>query len=273
WQKLHEYGVRGKMWRVLRSIYESVESSVLVNDARTRFFKVDVGLRQGCLMSPILFALYINGLAEEIKKSGIGARIIICWRDSCGILMFADDIVLMAEDRADLERLMGITVAYSQKWRFRFNYEKCAVVVFDNKARSEIKHGSCVDVCNCGYHWRFGDKLIRQESSYKYLGMELDTRLSHREFKARICSKAKASLSRVWRMGMRYGSLSVKACVNLYEALVRSVLEYGVVVWNSVEWDEGERIQREMGRRILRCHGKTTNEAVLGELGWWRLRT
>src|SRR6185436_5149585 len=44
---------------------------------------------------------------------------------------------------------------------------------------------------------------------------------------------------------------SVKACVNLYEALVRSVLEYGVVVWNSVEWDEGERIQREMGRRIL----------------------
>ena len=115
--------------------------------------------------------------------------------------------------------------------------------------------------------------MIKQESSYKYLGMELDTRLSQREFKARICSKAKASLSRVWRMGMRYGSLSVKACVNLYEALVRSVLEYGVVVWNSVEWDEGERIQREMGRRILRCHGKTTNEAVLGELGWWRLRT
>src|SRR4051812_19767259 len=38
-------------------------------------------------------------------------------------------------------------------------------------------------------------------------------------------------------------------------------------------WEEGERVQREMGRRILRCHGKTTNEAVLGELGWWKLRT
>ena len=28
-----------------------------------------------------------------------------------------------------------------------------------------------------------------------------------------------------------------------------------------------------MGRRILRCRGKTPNEAVLGELGWWRLKT
>ena len=28
-----------------------------------------------------------------------------------------------------------------------------------------------------------------------------------------------------------------------------------------------------MARRILRCNGKTTNEAVLGELGWWKLRT
>ena len=34
----------------------------------------------------------------------------------------------------------------------------------------------------------------------------------------------------------------------------------------------GESAARD-GRRILRCHGKTTNEAVLGELGWWRLQT
>jgi len=99
--------------------------------------------------------------------------------------------------------------------------------------------------------------------------MELDTRLSQKEFKKRICSK----VSRVWRMGMRYRSLTVKASINLYEALVRSVLEYGAAVWTNKEWKEGERVQREMGRRILRCHGKTTNEAVLGELGWWKLQT
>jgi hypothetical protein len=39
------------------------------------------------------------------------------------------------------------------------------------------------------------------------------------------------------------------------------------------EWEEGERVQREMGRRILRVSRDTRNEAVLGELGWWRLST
>src|ERR1044071_820008 len=97
--------MRGKMWRVLKNVYESVESSVIVNDHRTRFFKVDVGLRQGCLMSPILFALYINGLAEEIRKVDIGARIIARKRHAqrFSSLFFADDIAIMAEEKTHLE--------------------------------------------------------------------------------------------------------------------------------------------------------------------------
>ena len=104
---------------------------------------------------------------------------------------------------------------------------------------------------------------------YKYLGIELDIQLTFEGFKKRIKEKARRSISRVWAMGMSEGGLSVKACINLYQALVRSVLEYGCVIWGDEEWEEGERVQREMARRILRCNGKTTNEAVLGELGWW----
>jgi hypothetical protein len=72
---------------------------------------------------------------------------------------------------------------------------------------------------------------------------------------------------------MRKGDLSVLACNNLWEALVRSNLEYGAEVWGAGNWEEAELIEREMGRRILRCSGKTTTAAVLGELGWWRLST
>jgi hypothetical protein len=275
WEKLHEYGIKGKMWRVLRSVYESVESSVIVNDHRTRFFKVDVGLRQGCLMSPILFALYINGLAEEIRKVDIGARIIARKRHAqrFSSLFFADDIVLIAEEKTNLEALMERAFQYSVKWRFSFNYDKCAVMVFDNKAPQEMVFGPCVAECMCGFHWRLGNHLIRQENSYRYLGMEMDTKLSQKEFRQRIGGKARGNVSKVWGMGMRNGSLSVAASINLYEALVRSILEYGAEVAAPTQWKEAEKIQREMARRILRCHGKTTNEAVLGELGWWRLQT
>src|SRR5438105_1031942 len=111
---------------------------------------------------------------------------------------------------------------------------------------------------------RLGERLIKQVTVYKYLGIELDVQLTFKDFKKRIKEKARRNVSRVWTMGMYDGCLSVKACVNLYQALVRSILEYGCVIWGDEEWEEGERVQREMGRRILRCNGKTTNEAVLG---------
>ena len=257
------------MWRVLRSIYDSVESSVLLEGKCTRFFNIDVGLRQGCILSPILFAIYINGLAEEITRQDLGAKLSL---DKDGRL-FADDIALISEDRKKLENLMEITFQYSQRWRFNFNYDKCAVVVFDNSSVNEIKLGTCTVDCTCGHHWRLGKKLIKEEARSKYLGIELDKKLSFREFKKRVGEKARKNVSRIWGMGMASGNLSVRASINLYETLVRSILEYGAEIWGDEEWDEGEKIQREIGRRILRCHGKTANEAVLGELGWWSLRT
>ena len=93
------------MWRVLRSIYESVESSVLVNESQSRFFEIDTGLRQGCILSPILFDIYINGLAEEIQNAKLGIKIIKYKNGKLGILMFADDIALMAEIPTRLQKI------------------------------------------------------------------------------------------------------------------------------------------------------------------------
>ena len=163
WHKLQNYGMTGKMWRVIRNIYESVESCVLVNDERSRFFEVDVGLRQGCLMSPILFAIYINGLAEEIKAARLGAQLVLRREANVGILMFADDIALLADDSIQLQQLMDLTFEYSRKWRFTFNYEKCAVVVFGNKQK--LNYGTCTLTCICGCHWKLGTKLIKQVES------------------------------------------------------------------------------------------------------------
>ena len=52
-----------------------------------------VGVRQGGVLSPYLFALYLDGLLEELPNSGVGCY----WGSSfVGALAYADDIVLSA---------------------------------------------------------------------------------------------------------------------------------------------------------------------------------
>jgi len=73
-------------------------------------------------------------------------------------------------------------------------------------------------------------------------------------------------------MGMRTGYLSVKSCINLWESLGRSILEFSSAVWGGGVWRDAEILQRNMCKKILRCSVMTTNEAVLGDLGFWTLR-
>ena len=66
-------------------------------------FAVDVGLRQGCVLSPILFSAYVNDLMEELRRENVGIEV-------NGIripgLMLADGIVNLAESEAQLNRAL-----------------------------------------------------------------------------------------------------------------------------------------------------------------------
>ena len=56
-------------------MYSIVQSAVLIGDEKTEWFELYTGVRQGCVMSPILFSLFVNGLAREIK---------VVWKRSAG---------------------------------------------------------------------------------------------------------------------------------------------------------------------------------------------
>jgi hypothetical protein len=210
-------------------------------------------------------------LILEVRSTGLGVR---CGDIVIGILVFADDIVLLAEGKTDLEKLMDVVWKYSQKWRFRIALEKSAVMIFEQKNDNKFEYGNCQSECNCGRHWRLGDGWIKEVQLYKYLGIEFNKGCTFEEYKERIATKARRNRVLIGLMNKKNGSLSVKANINLWESIIRAGMEYGAEVWGvSGEWEEGEVIQRETGRRILNCHRKAANLAVRGDLGWWKLST
>jgi hypothetical protein len=80
-------------------------------------------------------------------------------------------------------------------------------------------------------------------------------------------------MTQTWGMGIQSGVLSVDAAKKIWMTLVRPILEYGAEVWGEQKWEEAEKLQRDMGKRILGLKESTNNEVVLGELGWWKMKT
>ena len=72
WAKLDHVGVKGKMFSAIKSLYEQIKCCVRINGFHTEWFEVKTGLKQGGLLSPLLFNLYINDLESMLTQTGNG---------------------------------------------------------------------------------------------------------------------------------------------------------------------------------------------------------
>ena len=105
-RKLRDFGISGKVYKALESLYKDVKCSMRLNNIYTDWFSVKCGLKQGCSLSPILFNLFINDLITTISSIGTGIRID---DDSViSILAYADDVVLLAESDNNLQNLLNV---------------------------------------------------------------------------------------------------------------------------------------------------------------------
>ena len=139
WRKglFHKLRYKYQMDEGLVSMYEEMyhntRSAIKTTSKIGRSFLTTGGLLQGALSSPLLFNLYINGLAERLNNTSIGYNIPnIPFK--LNNLLFADDIVLVAPTHKHLENLLKICLEYAKEWKLTFNPLKSKI----------IQHNTCV---------------------------------------------------------------------------------------------------------------------------------
>lgn len=151
WKTLWDEGIRGKMWRVIRSLYRRTQSCILLGKEKTDKFNINVGVRQGCVLSPALFSIYINRLAKELIAKGIG---VLIGHRKVGILLYAYDIVLITNNRRDMKKALEIVANFGKKWRCLYSPTKTQIVIY---GRGKEKKDN----------WKIGDLEIKQKDVYK----------------------------------------------------------------------------------------------------------
>ena len=100
WQMLRVYGVGGKLLKAVQSIHVDSRACVRVGNDVSEWFMVNVGLRQGCVMSPWLFNVYMDGVVREVNVRVLGKGLELLsangGRFEINQLLFADDTALVA---------------------------------------------------------------------------------------------------------------------------------------------------------------------------------
>jgi len=88
--------------QILRNWYIKLNASVLWNDIYGRIFPIFCGVRQGGVLSPILFSIYVDDLIQHLRQSGCGVHVGSLFVRS---IMYADDIALLSGSCRGLQKM------------------------------------------------------------------------------------------------------------------------------------------------------------------------
>ena len=129
-----------------------MEASARVGDKMTRWVDIKQGVRQGCPLSPVLFNVFVNDLTTRLKDRGVG---LFLRKKVFHSLMYADDIVLLAESAEDLQEMINVVEEFCREWRMDMNMVKGEGMVI---AESENV-----------YVLQYQGRPLPQVNSFKYL--------------------------------------------------------------------------------------------------------
>ena len=246
WATMRKYNISANLVRTIEQLYDKATSAVQMNGSIGEWFRTTVGVRQGCLLSPTLFNIFLerimsDALEEHDGKVSTGGRYITNLR-------FADDIDALAEE--EQESLVESLDKTCTRYKMEISAEKTKLMTNSaNGIQREIK---------------VKGQVLGTITSFKYLGAVVSDDGSKPEVLSRI-AQATAALTKlkpIWRDN----NISLGSKVKLIRSLVISIFLYACESWTLTAELEKRTQAFEMRcyRRLLNISYKdhVTNEEV-----------
>ncbi|XP_063549136.1 uncharacterized protein LOC134756238 [Cydia strobilella] len=165
WDKLASTGLPAECVALLRYWYSSQVNRVRWAGEESDEYRLQCGVRQGGLSSPILFNLYINELIDGLSRTRVGCHM----GDKCfNNISYADDMVLLGPSVNSIRQLLALCEGYAAQRGLRYNATKSELVVF--KAR-KYNREAVPEITLGGVPLKVVDRV-------KYLGHMLTSDLS-----------------------------------------------------------------------------------------------
>ena len=243
WKILRHYGIPQKLVDIIKSLYENFECRVTHSNNLTEPFKVNTGVKQGCILSPVLFSLAIDWIMKNVtqgKRQGLQWTLTSVLED----LDYADDLGLLANRHQDIQHKTDHLSATASKIGLKVNTKKTQVLRINGNNNNPVT---------------ISRRPIEDVEVFNYLGSMVTTSGDcDKEVISRIgkANQAFAMLRSIWRST----GLNIQNKLRILDSNVLIILLYGSECWKTSSTIERklEVFQNKSLRRILKIFWPNT---------------
>ena len=194
WAVLQKTGLSTKIIRLIKELHTETTSRVRTSGSYSRSFSTNNGVRQGCVMSPALFNIFLDTVVRQAlseSKDGVTIKYTcgdevyslkltqqLTTHDMVQILLYADDMSIVCNTADGLERLVRRLDEVTQKWLLDISQKKTKLMTVDHEGTGDLPAVTLR-----------GEK-IKTVNEFKYLGRifqdthDIDKEISNRINKA-----------------------------------------------------------------------------------------
>jgi hypothetical protein len=215
--KLCESRVSPVIVNVLHNMYSNQYVNVIFNEIKSDFWLLCNGVRQGGIISPVLFNFYIDEILKQVSTMDVGCKLNNIRHNVQG---YADDLTLLAPSSYSLQLLIDKLEGMLSDLCLKANERKSVCMIFN------LKHTANT----CDYSFFLKGKKLEIVKSYKYLGVILSNDMSNKEDIKRMESSFLKQFYSIYR---KFCNLDQKSLMFLYQAHCMSL--YGCEIWDSLK--------------------------------------
>jgi hypothetical protein len=201
------------IWRALYVYYSNSVAYISNGNMTSLLFKTTIGVKQGGPLSPRLFSLYVEALIEELENSELGTNV----NGMCtGVIMYADDLVVMSDNKQKLQEMLYIVESYCKKWEIKINANKTQFIKlgsYDRESRVPLQ---------------LDNQRIERVQKFKYLGVWIDGDIKAAEHVEEKVVSTVSAFNSMRKIGITNFSTSYSLKSFIYKVYCRPILYYGV---------------------------------------------
>ena len=217
---------------------------------------------RGCILSPLLFNLYINDLPLAFENT-LSDPFVLPKGAKINSLLYADDLIILSRSKTGLQNCLNTLSSFCTSWMLKINPKKTKIIVFHKRTRK------CAE-----FRFFIGNLIIDVVQEYTYLGTRMSSSGNFSVSREHLTEKALHALFSL-RRHTNLSKLKPAIACKIFDTMISPILTYNSEIWGVYAkpdfkaWDgtQIEKTHLQFCKRYLEVNNKASNIACRAEIG------